>query len=65
MTSSEAKLQKVVYGVFDDSFVRVLPDLPCPLCGNNLKELRVRVPYLGKVVSWVCDCPSFVRLTGE
>jgi len=41
----------------------LLPELKCPFCGNNLKELRIRADLCRNVnIAWVCDCEKFKEL---
>ena len=51
------------YYAKDDNWNRVLPSLKCPLCGNELKELRHRSAYETEwTLSWACDCDGLNKL---
>lgn len=44
-------------GMIDLNWKPLLPKIKCPLCGKNLKELRMK-----DVLAWVCNCEEFKKL---
>ena len=50
-------------GIYLPNYKRLLPKLNCPLCGNELKELRI-IGQIGPEIeiAWVCNCTKFKEL---
>ena len=58
----DPKEQKMV----DNNWKPLLPKIKCPMCNNDLKELRSldsNGSYL--LLAWVCDCKGFESLEDQ